>query len=46
MVGRVTQNSISNEFLFYLKDRMKEMNKKQTDLTSMSKIRIPEDAPV
>jgi flagellar hook-associated protein 3 FlgL len=46
MIGRVTQNSISNEFLFYLKDRMVEMNKKQTDLTSMSKIRIPEDDPV
>ncbi|MGC8965141.1 MAG: flagellar hook-associated protein 3 [Brevinematia bacterium] len=46
MIGRVTQNSISNEFLFYLKDRMVEMNKRQTDLTSMSKIRIPEDDPV
>ncbi|MFN4245468.1 MAG: flagellar hook-associated protein 3 [Brevinematia bacterium] len=46
MIGRVTQNSISNEFLFYLKDRMTEMNKRQIDLTSMSKIRIPEDDPV
>lgn len=46
MIGRVTQNSISSEFIFYLKDRMVEMNKKQTDLTSMSKIRIPEDDPV
>ncbi len=46
MIGRVTQNSISNEFLFYLKDRMVEMNKRQTDLTSMIKIRIPEDDPV
>ncbi|MCX8028476.1 MAG: flagellar hook-associated protein 3 [Brevinematales bacterium] len=46
MIGRVTQNSISNEFLFYLKDRMVEMNKRQIDLTSMSKIRMPEDDPV
>ncbi len=46
MIGRVTQKSISDEFLFYLKDRMVKMNKSQTDLTSMSKIRIPEDDPV
>lgn len=46
MIGRVTQNAISNEFLFYLKDRMVQMNKRQTDLTSMSKIRMPEDDPV
>jgi len=46
MIGRVTQNSISNEFVYYLKDRMINMNKKETDLTSMSKIRIPEDDPV
>ncbi|MEN2998399.1 MAG: flagellar hook-associated protein 3 [Brevinematia bacterium] len=46
MIGRVTQNAISDEFLFYLKSRMSEMNKRQIDLTSMSKIRIPEDDPV
>lgn len=46
MVGRVTQNYISNEFLFYLKDRMSQMQKRQMDVTSMSRIRIPEDDPV
>lgn len=46
MLGRVTQNYIRMDFVSALKDRMEKLNKVQTDLTSMRKIRLPSDDPV